>query len=312
MCVVVSGCGWRSPAVDDAGPPVTIPSTDGGGETASCFAQWLDRAPAIAAPTRLSISRDDTDDRDAWISPDGRRLYFASTRAGGGDLYVATRADPSADFGAEVAIAPLNSAARESGASLNQGEDTIALASNRDNPEDRFDIYLAVKDSQGRFGEPSKDGLDNINRVGSTRFDPFLAPGGLRLYVAPIPDGSAQRIMVAERSADSEDFGPPVVVDGIGDATTRDADPALAAGERVIVFSSFRGSGTTNLWYAVRSAIDQPFSQPAQIPNVNDVVEDDGDPVLSADGCELFFASRRGPGSDYDLFVAKLSRPPGG
>lgn len=43
--------------------------------------------PGVAIPNVNSTAND----ADPWLSPDGRRLYFASTRAGGFDLYVAER-----------------------------------------------------------------------------------------------------------------------------------------------------------------------------------------------------------------------------
>jgi hypothetical protein len=32
----------------------------------------------------------------------------------------------------------------------------------------------------------------------------------------------------------------------------------------------------------------------------------DGDPALSADGCTLYFSSRRAGGADYDLYSASV------
>ncbi|MCC6872791.1 MAG: PD40 domain-containing protein [Sandaracinaceae bacterium] len=43
----------------------------------------------FSAPARLSALATAADDKDAWISPDGRRLWIASDRGGDYDLYVA-------------------------------------------------------------------------------------------------------------------------------------------------------------------------------------------------------------------------------
>jgi len=40
-------------------------------------------------------------------------------------------------------------------------------------------------------------------------------------------------------------------------------------------------------------------------PTVNGA-SNDGDPVLSADGCELYFAARRD--GDFDLYVSQVAR----
>jgi hypothetical protein len=46
---------------------------------------------AFSAPTRISELATSSDERDAWLSPDGHRLYFSSNRNGNFDLYVAER-----------------------------------------------------------------------------------------------------------------------------------------------------------------------------------------------------------------------------
>jgi hypothetical protein len=45
----------------------------------------------------------------------------------------------------------------------------------------------------------------------------------------------------------------------------------------------------------------------ASIPLWPKSLSDDGDPMLSADGCELYFSSTR-TGGDYDLYVAQITR----
>jgi Tol biopolymer transport system component len=88
-----------------------------------------------------------------------------------------------------------------------------------------------------------------------------------------------------------------------------DADPALSPHERIIVFTSKRPAGTglgaTNLWYSTRPSATADFAPPKLIPSVNSDQED-GDPVLSADGCELYFASTR-VGGKHHLFRAQVT-----
>lgn len=64
----------------------------------------------------------------------------------------------------------------------------------------------------------------------------------------------------------------------------------------------------SNLWYATRQQSGDAFSTAAHIvPSVNSDFED-GDPALSADGCELYFASTRstaaGSSAQYHLYKA--------
>jgi hypothetical protein len=53
------------------------------------------------------------------------------------------------------------------------------------------------------------------------------------------------------------------------------------------------GDGDIDLWYATRLTTNADFVIRGRIPMLNGTA-DDGDPVLSADGCELYFASARG------------------
>ncbi|HEY0195445.1 MAG TPA: hypothetical protein VGC42_30225, partial [Kofleriaceae bacterium] len=71
----------------------------------------------------------------------------------------------------------------------------------------------------------------------------------------------------------------------------------------LILFSSNRGSGSNNLWYATRTDVAQPFGAPAQVPTVNSAV-DEGDPFLSEDGCTLYFSRRN---ATFDLYKAVAS-----
>lgn len=74
------------------------------------------------------------------------------------------------------------------------------------------------------------------------------------------------------------------------------------------MFTSDRdsGAGELDVWYATRPDTATGFGTPVAIPIVNSAV-DEADPMLSADGCELFFSSRRN-GGDHDLFVVQIAQ----
>lgn len=68
------------------------------------------------------------------LSADELRLYFASDRAGGFgdmDIYLATRSDPSAPFGAAVALAELNTPQHEQPTWISADDCTLYLSSKR-------------------------------------------------------------------------------------------------------------------------------------------------------------------------------------
>jgi len=282
--------------------------------TPSCLDQWLAGNPSLSGPAELTMLSTSGSERDPWVTPDGLTLYFSrdSTAGGNGDIFQATRASKSDPFSNANKVNNLSTNDDDDRPALNLDDETmIALASDRDHRgTGGVDIYIATRTNatQG-FGSPNRDHLGKVNAASSKNFDPFLNGDGLHLYFAPVVGAQQQRIGVAARTAVDQDFATPSAVGGIRTATTTgdDADPALSQDERVIVFSSTRsgGSGGTDLWFATRSGATGDFSNLKRVPNVNGD-KNDGDPMLSADGCDLYFASTRN-GNDYDLFVAHIT-----
>jgi len=315
--VVLGGCGFQSrPGLaGDLPPDGAEPGSDAPGRTADCFSHWFDGSLALSQPTELALATT-TDDRDPWVSADGLRLYFSRNpgQQGGTDIYLATRASTAVDFtitGA-VAVVNLDTPGDESRAALS-GDEKIVVFSGNHTSSTTFQLFVS------RRGDPTKDFpsppapdqmmLAGINTAGDNYFDPFLSSDGLRLYLAPLLTGSTQQIRLATRTALDRNFGPAAPLTVINSGNT-DADPALSLDERVLVFSSLRpagaGLGATNLWYATRPSATADFALPKLIPNVNSDLSD-GDPMLSADGCELYLASRR-LGGGYHLFRAQVTR----
>jgi hypothetical protein len=58
-----------------------------------------------------------------------------------------------------------------------------------------------------------------------------------------------------------------------------------------------------DLFVAERPAPSGPFGAPLSVLGTNIGNQDDSDPFVTADGCELYFASDRG--GSMDLYVAK-------
>jgi Tol biopolymer transport system component len=315
LCVAFSGCGFNASVGHDDGAreDASVPRVDGAidgrvVEPTGCLSHWLNGSVAVSAPQPLSTLALTGSERDPWISSDGLTLYYGVHPLVGGtsDIYRASRTAVDQPFGGVTAVVNLNrSDAEESRAALTPDEKMLVLASNRGNGT-KFDILITTRtDTAITFGSPDTSHLENVNAGTANNFDPFLTPDGLRLYLAPGVGGS-QHIFMATRADTSSSFSSPTAVAGLG-SQALDGDPALSLDERIIVFSSTRngGVGGTDLWYATRPNATDPFGMPKLIPTANSSVND-GDPVLSADGCELYFASTR-TGGDYDLYVARIT-----
>lgn len=191
-------------------------------------------------------------------------------------------------------------------AALTADERTLVLASNR-NAGSKFELFITLRpDTMTEFGSPNQDHLAMVNARNANNQDPFLSSDGRTLYFTQDMDGPLHpRIMFATRLDTSSDFGQPNELGAINRGGSDTADPALALDDRVIVFSTNRdgGEGSLDLWYATRVDALHEFSPPGPIPMVN-TGEDDADPMLSVDGCELYFASTFE--DDYNLYVSEV------
>jgi Tol biopolymer transport system component len=302
--------GGRAPGGGlDAGPD------SGSSGTASCLQRWLDGGPglALSQPQELAITSPQSEDRDPWLSTDGLRLYLDRKPGskGGSDIYFATRTSTAVDFTTADAVINLDTVDDELHAALSGDEKLVVFSGNHATPGGNYQIFVAKRNTAtDPFGSPAAVDqalVASVNTANDDYYDPFLSQDGLRLHVAPILSGKPQQIMRATRAAGGN-FGPAVPVPVIN-STSGDADPALSLDERIIVFSSLRPAGTgfarTNLWYATRSSATADFGPPQLIPMVNSDV-DDGDPILSTDGCELYFASTRAADGKYHLLHARV------
>ncbi len=329
LCVVLGGCGFQSSAGPDDGSPADAAprldasadasndaandaSTDAMVPPATCWQHWLDHSVALQAVVPLTPLSTTGTERDPWISEDGLRLYFWRQAATGtADGYLATRAAPTDPFLTAAKLGGLSLGDRdESRMAFTRDELVIAVSSNLGGISP-FDIRGATRTSRSQpFPLPVPDRFVAVNTANTQHYDPFLSGDGLHLYLAPAPTGLQQHIAMASRTALGADFTPAALVGGVNttEPLAGDSDPALSPDERVIVFSSNRSGGVGNgdLYYATRSNADLPFSAPLPIPTVNSVFGD-GDPMLTADGCTLYFSSLR-TGGNFDLYTATVTR----
>jgi Tol biopolymer transport system component len=324
-CAGLIGCGFSAsaPAGASSGGPDAPPIGGGsgsgtstgsgsdGGAATDCLSMWMTGKVAFTTPNKLINQSSMTDsERDPWVSPDGLRLYYAFSQDNDNtDIYLATRSDTHAVFGQGTSLVNLNKSTTNDGRpALTPDEKTLVMTSDRDSKNGQFNILIVTRtDTSQTFATPDdKDTMANVNASNVNHFDPFISADGLHLYFAP-ESPTQQHINVASRSDSHSAFsnGQPLAINAAG---SLDADPAVSNDDKILVFSSNRagGSGDTDLWYATRTDPSQDFAAAKPIPNVNSGAAD-GDPMLSADGCSLYFSSTRGSGS-YDLYSAAVAR----
>jgi hypothetical protein len=317
--VVLGGCGFHSTgalpsdgrtddAAADTGPGSG--SDDAPVMATDCFQSWLDHTVNISDSTVQEVTELSStgNDRNPWISPDGLRMYFSRDNGNpaSSDVYVASRATRSLPFELPLPLAPVNSIAREGRAWPTPDESMLAISTDRTG---MLDIDISTRQA-AVFLTPNTSHLAMVNASGKLRADPFLSADRKRLYLtidtSRAGDNQSLHLMVATRPSDNADFSMPGPVRGMFKGDEQQADPALYADERLLLFSNFQDGEAGDLWYATRARSTDDFGQPRQIPGVNtDGNEFDG--VLGVDGCDLYFASTQRDGK-FHLFHAAVTR----
>jgi Tol biopolymer transport system component len=235
------------------------------------------QTPVNLGPTVNSAA----DDIGPHLSPDGRTLFFASTRPGGFgrfDIYVSRRTNRTDDLSWSPPVnlgAGINTATTESGPS-----------------------YLARdEDDEGETREKGGRQRDEDEAGGSLYFS-----RGVQLE-------GASDIYVADVSRAGEVRSPAVLVSELSVPGVNDAAPTIRRNGREIFFWSDRpGSTGQDLWTSTRRRASDPWSAPTRLGNPPNSASDENGPGLSADAHTIFFTSNRAGGQgSLDIWMTTRS-----
>jgi hypothetical protein len=262
----LAGCSWdwdRFTSVDDGAP-------------ASC--SWDDPARfTLEAPALVPELSSPARELDPFLAPDRLSLYFASER-GDGKLrsYRAIRSERAGPFDRVEEQSEINVPGCISRFALSANGLTAFISARGDFPGScggRFNIYWARRGSTADPFTTSQFSPTGLN-TSQHELDPFPSNDGLRLYyVEDAPTESTTRMLLAERvgSGAVPEWKRQGPVPGLELASCDADNPALSVDELLIVFSAnLSGSvaGSRDLWYAVRSARNEPFGAPRPLPGV--------------------------------------------
>jgi Tol biopolymer transport system component len=319
-CLIVTGCGFKPAARGDGGivgddggdadaDGMTIGAdADGSIISATCFAKWFDGSIRFNNPVRLAALDDPAAyERDPSLLADEKTIFFNSNRAGsqgGSDVWTATRTSVTQDFGSpSVFDAASSTNGAEGKMSMTEDQLAFVVASSRTPSHGTgTDMWMATRTATNMpWPVPTQAHLDAVN-TNDGQEDPVISGDLLRLYLAPT-NANPQHIVRTTRANTGMDFPAPTVIAEL-DSNMGEGDPALADGERIIVFTSGRsgGSGGGDLWYSTRAQITNTWSAPKVVPDVNGG-GNDGDAWVSTNGCRLYFASDT-LGQNYTLWQA--------
>jgi hypothetical protein len=229
---------------------------------------WVSQRPTLSAawgvPQNVGVLNTTANEAPGGISPDGREMFFNSTRPGGigvADLYVSTRTDPNNDFGWSTPVnlgATVNSTMGDQTPSYfvdpATGAGTLFFSSDRISGTPNVkDIFQSPRNADGTFNPPTL-----VNELNSAADDnkPEVSRDGLEIFFSSNRIGRA--IFVSTRASVSASWNPPVVVGNLSAGGTA-AQPSLSPDGTVLYLASDRPgtAGSGDIYAAVRVSVNR-------------------------------------------------------
>jgi Tol biopolymer transport system component len=179
------------------------------------------------------------------LAADGLTVWFSSDRSGGAgglDVYVATRATPSAAFEPATRVESLSSKGDDQISFVDPSQ-TTAFMARRDGEDDDYDLYIVRRATQLEPWSAATP-LTALN-TDEGESDAFSVEGGARLLFTRAGD-----LYLAERGASPDEYAQAVPLTSVN-SEQDDRDPWASEDLRYLVFSSKR-SGSYLLYEARR------------------------------------------------------------
>lgn len=304
LCVAPLGCSLLDWSALRAGGPE---SADAGGEARDAGAS--DRAEAAPEAATADAGRrcdpsapfgppvvlpgpiNDLNDNevDGFLTPDELTLYFARDQGDGAkfDIFVATRSDPGAAFGAPTPVPGLSTtSAAETAPFLSRDRTTMFFA--LDTGDGRPHVYSA-KANGGGFGTPEL--LTALTSTSPAQSDPFFA--GSSLYFT---DAYDDRAMIA--GVQGASFTAAVAIPGLPTTATA---PKVTDDELTVFFQAPGGAGRgADVFVAHRTSVKEPFGTAQRVEELS-TTGVDAVTWVSGDGCHVLVSQ---VANSVDLYFA--------
>jgi Tol biopolymer transport system component len=242
---------------------------------------------SFGAPTQVAIPFAGAKTNPS-MTADGLELYFVAYEAGP-DLYVTTRATPSAPWSTPAAIAELNTTAGETDPEIASDGLEIYFASDRGGS---FDIFRAARASRAQpWSVPAM--VAELSTA-DHEFAPAIDSTGRRLVFSSNRPGGAGStdLYLATRATTTAPWDPPQPLATINTAD-EEGTPSLGDDGRTLVFLTRRATTADyDLFEATRTGDDAAFAELRAMTELNSEAADSG-PWLSADARHILFDSWR-------------------
>ena len=182
-----------------------------------------------------------------------------------------------------------------------------------------FVIAIALAGESARadvtFGEPVnlKSVIPVLNPA-DVEFPNCFSYDGLEMYIISLrPGGQGDAdLWVLRRASIDEDWGPPENLGPMVNSPKEDSFSSISDDGLTLYFASNRSGayGSFDIYMTTRVTKNHPWGPAVNLgPNINSSAAD-GEPWISPDGLELYFASYRSGGyGQADIYVARRATP---
>jgi hypothetical protein len=254
----------------------------------------------------------------AYISRDGLRLYFGSTRPGGMgafDIWVSRRPSANEPWGPPVNLGyPVNTEANEQTPTLTIDGHRLFFARDGAAGYGGQDLYVARRrNARDDGGWMSVSNLGpGVNTASNEAGPTVFEENGVRtLYFSSTrATGLGYEDIYVSTANPGEPFGDAELEVDVS-TMYRDARPFVTRDGLELYLDSNRGdeAAFNDLWVSVRSSVNEPWPTAVRLPEQVQSSRLEARPVVSFDGTELYFHSNRsGTMGGNDLYVARRHR----
>lgn len=230
------------------------------------------------------------------LTADLLQIYFTADRPDpsgdtGGNVWVASRADPELPFDPPVAVSEVNTEAFETSAAVSADGLTLWVGSDRPGGLGDLDVWRSTRTNpRGAWSSPV-----NVAELNSQARD-LPRPVGEHGRAMPLSSerdaAGRYQTFLALRESVTAPFAAPRAIPELSFADRSTVDAFLTDDGLTLLYSSGPPLEPADLYLAARSSLNEPFFAWAPLDDLNTPAEE-RDPWLSPDGSKLFFVSDR-------------------
>ena len=229
------------------------------------------------------------DEDDPTLTADLLTIVYESEQTRSLELWISTRATPTAAWNAPTHLAQLDSANNETNPVISSDGLTLWFASDRDAPGD-LDIMVTRRASPGTpWSAP--EAVTELNSV-DAELPGYVDANQTTIYMSSRRAGT-EDLYFATRQNRSDTWSAPTPLSNLNTGVVREASPHVAGAGLYLFFESGSNAATlSKIFVSDRAATDEPFDNIVELNELN-AGPISGDPWVAEDLSYVVFQSNR-------------------